>query len=133
MDWPDLVPRARVRAAQQRPRPAGDPHVRHVRPGPGAGRQDPDAAAGHRPGRAGPADGKLRADLRPTDVLFIEFMLTSAAGYAEQVSPQVWRRYLALLTDALRPARAGTTPLPVPALVPDEMAAVMRSIPHGRS
>jgi hypothetical protein len=64
-------------------------------------------------------------------MLFIEFMLTSAAGYAEQVSPQVWRRYLALLTDALRPARDGTTPLPVPALAPDEMAAVMRSIPHG--
>ena len=78
-------------------------------------------------------DGKLRADLRPTDMLFIEFMLTSAAGYAEQVRPQVWRRYLALLTDALRPARDDTTPLPVPALTPDEMAAVMRSIPHGRS
>ncbi|MGH3287138.1 MAG: hypothetical protein ACRDPD_21040, partial [Streptosporangiaceae bacterium] len=78
-------------------------------------------------------DGKLRADLRPTDMLFFEFMLTSAAGYAEQVRPHVWRRYLALLTDALRPARDGTTPLPVPALAPDEMAAVMRSIPHGRS
>jgi AcrR family transcriptional regulator len=78
-------------------------------------------------------DGKLRADLRPTDMVFIEFMLTSAAGYATQVGAQVWRRYLALLTDALRPARDGTTPLPVPALTPDEMAAVMRSIPHGRS
>jgi AcrR family transcriptional regulator len=78
-------------------------------------------------------DGKLRADLRPTDMLFIEFMLTSAASYAEQVSPHVWRRYLALLTDALRPARDDTAPLPVPALTPDEMAAVMRSIPHGRS
>jgi AcrR family transcriptional regulator len=78
-------------------------------------------------------DGKLRADLHPTDMLFIEFMLTSVAGYAEQVRPQVWRRYLALVTDALLPARAGTTPLPVPALAPDEMTAVMRSIPHGRS
>jgi AcrR family transcriptional regulator len=78
-------------------------------------------------------DGKVRADLRPTDILFIEFMLTSAAGYAEQVVPEVWRRYFVLLTDALRPARDGTTPLPVPALTPDEMAVVMRSIPHGRS
>jgi AcrR family transcriptional regulator len=77
-------------------------------------------------------DGKLRADLRPTDVLFIEFMLTSAAGYAEQVRPEIWHRYLALITDALRPARDGTTPLPVPALVPDEMLAVMRSIPEDR-
>jgi hypothetical protein len=78
-------------------------------------------------------DGTLRADLHPTDMLFIEFMLTSAASYAEQVRPQVWRRYLALLTDALRPARDGTAPLPVPALTPDEMTAVMRSNSYGRS
>jgi hypothetical protein len=64
---------------------------------------------------------------------FIEFMLTSAAGYADQVRPQVWRRYLVLLTDALQPARDGTTPLPAPALTPEEMATVMRSIPYGRS
>jgi AcrR family transcriptional regulator len=77
-------------------------------------------------------DGKLRSDLRATDMLFIEFMLTSAAGYAEHVRPQVWRRYLALLTDALRPARDGTAPLPTPALTPDEMATVMRAFPQGR-
>jgi len=71
---------------------------------------------------------KVRADLEPTDMLFMEFMLTSVAGYAEQVKPEIWRRYLALLTDALRPARDGTAPLPVPALVPDEMLAVMRSL-----
>jgi AcrR family transcriptional regulator len=75
-------------------------------------------------------DGKLRSDLRPTDMLFIEFMLTSAARYAEPVKPEIWRRYLALITDALRPARAGTTPLPEPALRPHEMLAVMRSIPQ---
>jgi AcrR family transcriptional regulator len=77
-------------------------------------------------------DGKIRDDLRPTDVLFIEFMLTSAAGYAEHIKPEIWHRYLVLITDALRPARAGTTPLPIPALVPDEMLAVMRSIPQHR-
>jgi AcrR family transcriptional regulator len=75
-------------------------------------------------------DGKLRSDLRPTDMLFIEFMLTSAARYAEPVKPEIWRRYLALITDALRPAREGTTPLPEPALRPHEMLAVMRSIPQ---
>jgi AcrR family transcriptional regulator len=76
-------------------------------------------------------DGNLRADLRPTDMLFFEFMLSSAASYAGQVSPEIWRRYLTLLTDALRPVRDSTTPLPVPALIPDELAAVMRSIPTG--
>jgi AcrR family transcriptional regulator len=77
-------------------------------------------------------DGKVRADLEPTDVLFMEFMLTSAAGYAGAVRPEIWRRYLTLITDALRPAREGTTPLPVPALVADEMLAVMRSISQRR-
>ena len=73
-------------------------------------------------------DGKLRADLGPTDVLFIEFMLTSAASYAEHVKPEIWRRYLVLITDALRPAREGAAPLPLPPLAPEEMLAVMRSI-----
>jgi AcrR family transcriptional regulator len=75
-------------------------------------------------------DGKLRSDLRPTDIVFVEFMLSSAAGYAEPVRPEIWRRYLALITDALRPARDGITPLPEPALQPDQMLTIMRSIPH---
>ena len=73
-------------------------------------------------------DGQLRADIRPTDMLFIEFMISAAASYAEPVRPEIWRRYLTLITDALRPARADTTPLPEPALEPREMAVVMRSI-----
>jgi AcrR family transcriptional regulator len=75
-------------------------------------------------------DGQVRADLRPTDMLFIEFMITAAARYAEPVKPEIWRRYLTLITDALRPARSGTAPLPEPALDPHEMAVVMRSIPQ---
>jgi AcrR family transcriptional regulator len=75
-------------------------------------------------------DGQLRPDLRPTDMLFIEFMISAAARYAEPVKPEIWRRYLTLITDALRPARACATPLPEPALEPHEMAVVMRSIPQ---
>jgi hypothetical protein len=63
-------------------------------------------------------------------MLFIEFMISSAARYAEPVRPEIWRRYLTLITDALRPERAGTTPLPEPALRPEEMGAVMRAIPR---
>ena len=73
-------------------------------------------------------DGNLRSDLQPTDMLFIEFMISAAARYAEPVKPEVWRRYLALITDALRPERSGTTPLPQPALRPHDLVAVMRSI-----
>ncbi|HEX5189416.1 MAG TPA: helix-turn-helix domain-containing protein [Streptosporangiaceae bacterium] len=75
-------------------------------------------------------DGHLRSDVQPTDMLFIEFMISATARYAEPVKPEIWRRYLALITDALRPARTGTTPLPESALRPPEMAVVMRSIPQ---
>ncbi len=71
--------------------------------------------------------GEVRADLRPTDVPLIEFMLGAAAEYAGQVRPEIWRRYLALILDALRPARAAASVLPEPALSPDEMVQAMRS------
>lgn len=74
-------------------------------------------------------DGKLRSDLGATDMLFVELMVSAAARYAEPAKPEIWRRYLALIIDGLRPERAGTTPLPEPALQPNEMHVVMRSIP----
>lgn len=77
-------------------------------------------------------DGKLRADFRPTDVPFIEFMLTTAAEYAAQVRPEVWRRYLTMILDGLRPCRAQTTPLPAGALTPDDMVIAMRSVSQRR-
>ena len=77
-------------------------------------------------------DGQVRADLRPTDVPMIEFMVAAAAEYAWQVRPTVWRRYLALILDALRPASASGRPLPEPELSPDEMAEVVQSNPLSR-
>ena len=73
-------------------------------------------------------DGKLRADIRPTDVPVIEFMLTTAAEYAGQAQPEIWRRYLTLIVDGLRPTRTETTPLPAEALTPEEMVIAMRSV-----
>jgi AcrR family transcriptional regulator len=73
-------------------------------------------------------DGKLRADLAPTDLPFIEFMLSEAAEYASDVKPEIWLRYLTLIIDGLRPARDDVTPFPVPALVPDEMLKMMQGI-----
>jgi AcrR family transcriptional regulator len=72
-------------------------------------------------------DGKLRADFRPTDVPVIEFMLSTATEYAGQAQPEIWRRYLTLIVDGMRPRRTETTPLPGNALTPDEMVSVMRS------
>jgi AcrR family transcriptional regulator len=72
------------------------------------------------------AAGQLRSDLRQTDIVFIVFVLTEAAQLAQAASPGIWRRYLALILDGMRPARAGVTPLPVPALLPGEMEKSMR-------
>lgn len=74
-------------------------------------------------------DGQLRADIKPTDMPFVELMLTAAAQYADHIQPGIWRRYLTIILDGLRPQRDGTTPLPVPALTPDQMMDVMRAIP----
>jgi AcrR family transcriptional regulator len=72
------------------------------------------------------AAGQLRTDLRQTDIIFIVFMLTDATQLATGVNPAIWRRYLTLILDGMRPARDGATPLPVPALLPGQMEESMR-------
>jgi AcrR family transcriptional regulator len=77
------------------------------------------------------AAGQLRSDLRQTDIPFIVFILTEATQFARQVSPEIWRRYLALVLDGLQPERDGVTPLPVPALLPADLGdAMSRSAPR---
>jgi uncharacterized protein (UPF0371 family) len=70
--------------------------------------------------------GQLRLDVQPTDIPFIIFMLTDSTQFAREASPEIWRRYLSLMFDGLRTERAGVTPLPVPALLPEEMETTMR-------
>jgi AcrR family transcriptional regulator len=70
--------------------------------------------------------GQLRSDLRPTDIPFLLFVLTEAAQLARDVSPEIWRRYLTLVLDGLRPEREGVSPLPVPAMLPEEFEMTMR-------
>jgi AcrR family transcriptional regulator len=72
------------------------------------------------------AAGQLRVDLRPTDILFIIFALAEATQFVREVSPGIWRRYLSLALDGLRPERQGVTPLPVPALAPAELEEALR-------
>jgi AcrR family transcriptional regulator len=72
------------------------------------------------------AAGQVRSDLMLTDVPFLVFVLTEAAQIARPTRPDLWRRYLALILDGMRPAREDLTPLPVPALPPDELERTMR-------
>jgi AcrR family transcriptional regulator len=72
------------------------------------------------------AAGQLRSDLRPTDIPFIVFLLAEATQLARSACPGIWRRYLTLILDGLRPGREGVTPLPVAAMAPEEMEMSMR-------
>jgi uncharacterized protein (UPF0371 family) len=76
------------------------------------------------------ASGDLRQDFRATDVKMIAFMLASVAEYAATVTPEVWRRYLAMLVDGLRPARDGVSELPVPAPTTADFENLMTA--HGQ-
>jgi AcrR family transcriptional regulator len=76
------------------------------------------------------ASGDLRHDFRATDVKMIAFMLASVAEYAAPATPDVWRRYLAILVDGLRPARDGVSDLPVPAPTTLDLADLMTAHGH---
>ena len=76
------------------------------------------------------ASGDLRGDFEATDLKMIAFMLASLAEYTAAVTPDVWRRYLAMLIDGLRPSRREVSPLPVPAPSVSELADLMRGQPR---
>jgi hypothetical protein len=78
------------------------------------------------------AAGQLRSDLRQTDIIFIVFMLTDATELAQAASPGIWRRYLTLILDGMRPDREGASPLPVAALLPGELEKSMRQVSSRR-
>ena len=76
------------------------------------------------------ASGDLRPDFDASDVKLIAYMLASAADYAATTKPEVWRRYLAMLIDGLRPARDTVTELPISPLTSDDLVTAMGA--HGR-
>jgi AcrR family transcriptional regulator len=73
------------------------------------------------------ADGHLRADIEPTDMALVQVMIGAVAEYSQQVRPDLWRRYLTILLDGLRPHRDRATPLPQPALDEPALDEAMRS------
>lgn len=70
------------------------------------------------------AAGALREDFDITDMPLIQLMLTSVIEYAGDVSPELWRRYLAVVLDGMR-AEAQRTPLGPEALSDDDLDVVM--------
>ena len=55
--------------------------------------------------------GIVRADVTAADIPFLVTAVSFAGGSCARFSPEVWRRYLAIVLDGLRPD--GATPLPV--------------------
>jgi AcrR family transcriptional regulator len=76
------------------------------------------------------ASGDLRPDFDATDMKLIAYMLASVSEYAATTRPEVWRRYLTMLVDGLRPARETVTELPVLPLTTDDLVIAMGE--HGR-
>lgn len=59
--------------------------------------------------------GVVRADMATTDVPVINFMLSLVVDLGRELEPDLYRRYLAIFLDGLRP-REDAEPLPVEAL-----------------
>jgi AcrR family transcriptional regulator len=77
------------------------------------------------------ASGQLRADVVFADMPIIQKMICDVMDITRGVSDDLWRRYLAIVLDGLRPTRDAPTPLPVPALEQNDVASCMR-VPRGR-
>ncbi|HEU5005893.1 MAG TPA: helix-turn-helix domain-containing protein [Jatrophihabitantaceae bacterium] len=68
--------------------------------------------------------GSLRKDAEATDLGLAVMMLCMVADITGDVAPQLWRRYLPMLLDGLRP---GGKKLPVPPIGEDDLRAAMTS------
>jgi len=67
--------------------------------------------------------GALRKDAEATDLGVVVMMLCLVADIAGDVAPQLWRRYLPMLLDGLRPGGK----LPVPPIGEDDLRDAMTS------
>jgi AcrR family transcriptional regulator len=74
----------------------------------------------------GQATGQLRGDIGADDMPIIQKMLAQVIDVAGGVSPDLWRRYLAIVLDGLCTRRDGPTPLPAPALEHGQLESCMQ-------
>jgi hypothetical protein len=58
--------------------------------------------------------GALRSDITTTDVWVLICAPVHAAGFLANPAPDLWRRYLAIIFDGLRPEGATALPRPAP-------------------
>jgi AcrR family transcriptional regulator len=70
--------------------------------------------------------GTLRPDLEPTDLPLLQLMLGSLSECTRDVDPQIWRRFLGILTDGLRTRRDSPSALAPAGLAPEQVQRTMR-------
>jgi AcrR family transcriptional regulator len=58
--------------------------------------------------------GSLREDLAGTDIVFLQLALDAIMNATRDVTPQLYRRYLAIFLDGIRAEAAGPLPFPAP-------------------
>ncbi|MCB0874295.1 MAG: TetR/AcrR family transcriptional regulator [Thermoleophilia bacterium] len=74
------------------------------------------------------AAGEVRADATTQDFGVALVMIGAVMDAAEQVNPDVWRRYLRIVLQGLRPQGADLEPLAIPAVAPEQMAELLLGI-----
>jgi AcrR family transcriptional regulator len=74
--------------------------------------------------RRAQASGALRADVVASDVLLLQFIISSADELTTTHAPELWRRYLAMVLDGLRTPDPHA--LPQPGLSLDEFDPAVR-------
>jgi AcrR family transcriptional regulator len=75
------------------------------------------------------AQGMLRADFDEHDFPVLQIMLAAAYEFTSAAGPDAWRRYLALVLDALCTGRESPCPLPQPPLDDAGIEHAMRAWP----
>jgi AcrR family transcriptional regulator len=75
------------------------------------------------------AQGALRPDFEVQDFPVLQIMITAAYEFTSTAAPEVWRRYLALMIDALCARREAPSPLPQPPLDDVDIKHAMRAWP----
>jgi len=71
--------------------------------------------------------GSLRPDLQPTDLPLLQLMLGALSECTRDVEPEVWRRFLGILTDGLRTRRDEPSRLGCEGLEPEQVQRTMRA------
>jgi AcrR family transcriptional regulator len=71
-------------------------------------------------------DGYLRPDLVESDIAVLEMMITSLGGLTNQVAPDLWRRYFAIILDGLVVSRDRPSELPA-SPTEDRVVAALRA------